>query len=58
MKNNAFAPLRGFANRKNNSCQDMAGSLKTLPFIPQIRGWARFVWSLTPWSQEVLNVMA
>jgi hypothetical protein len=31
---------------------------KDTAFILQIRRWARFVWSLTPWSQEVLNVMA
>jgi hypothetical protein len=45
-------------NPENKSCQAESGHLKTLPFIPQIRGGARFVWSFTPWSQEVLNVMA
>jgi hypothetical protein len=31
---------------------------KGITFILQIRKWTRFVWSLTPWSREVLNVMA
>jgi hypothetical protein len=32
--------------------------VNSLPFIPQNRGWTHFDWSLTPWSQEVLIVMA
>jgi len=43
---------------ENYSCQFPIRRLKTLPFIPQIREWTRFVWSLSPWSQEVLKVMA
>jgi hypothetical protein len=27
-------------------------------FNLQNRSWAHFVWSFTPWSQEVVNVMA
>ena len=53
-----FGPENRPLRPKNNPCQGLMRSLKTLPFIPKIRGRTRFVWSLTPWSQEVLNVMA
>ena len=43
---------------ENQSLPSLNQRGKGIAFILQIRKRTRFVWSLSPWSQEVLNVMA
>jgi hypothetical protein len=54
--------VNGFEKSKkiagNQSLPSLNRRGKGITFILQIRKRTRFVWSLSPWSQEVLNVMA